>query len=195
MNDLLGDGLGGDGGRGGKRSKQQAVESGDIEMGFAPPPTDQQLAMQQFFTAVEEIKKDMAEIKGLQKDLDQMHERSKTIVKSKEMQRHREEMQVGVRSVVHGGQLARMQPRQLQCCCREAKEEAHGALGQRQEGARHRPESTHPVAHVPVLGLWRSKRRAGWLLAALGRGASERQGSPTLSTWNDVHLCASCRSG
>lgn len=51
--------------------------------------------MQAFFKSVEEIKKDMADIRELQRDVNQMHEKGKTIVKSKEMQRHREDMQVG----------------------------------------------------------------------------------------------------
>jgi hypothetical protein len=51
--------------------------------------------MEEFFSRVEDIKSDMGEIKGRQRDIGAMHERSKTIVRQKEMQRHREEMQVG----------------------------------------------------------------------------------------------------
>jgi hypothetical protein len=55
------------------------------------------MAMQQFFKSVEDIKGDMAEIRGLQRDVMTMHEKSKTIVKSKEMEKHRKDMQVGSR--------------------------------------------------------------------------------------------------
>jgi syntaxin 1B/2/3 len=69
---------------------------GDPESGATPyPPNEADKEMQQFFQRVEQIKVDMTDIKSKQKDLSQQHERSKTIVRSKEMQRHREEMQVG----------------------------------------------------------------------------------------------------
>ena len=70
------------------------VEEVDEEEGVAPPPTEAEREMQQFFRAVEAIKTDMAETRSLQKDILSMHEKSKTIVKSKEMQKHRELMQV-----------------------------------------------------------------------------------------------------
>lgn len=55
--------------------------------------------MQSFFQQVEGVKGDMADIRKLQQDINQMHERGKTIVKSKEMQRHREELQNKINSV------------------------------------------------------------------------------------------------
>jgi len=50
--------------------------------------------MRGFFQNVEAIKADMSEIKALQREVMSMHERSKTIVKSKDMASHREDMQV-----------------------------------------------------------------------------------------------------
>lgn len=96
MNDLLGN----DGGRwgGGQGGAQNPAYSGrgDVEEGFEVPPTEQELVMRQFFTSVEDIKGDMAEIRALQRDVMAMHERSKTIVKSKEMEKHRKDMQVSI---------------------------------------------------------------------------------------------------
>ncbi len=57
-------------------------------------PTEKGQAMRAFFSNVESIKSDMAEIRSLQREVLAMHEKSKTIVKSKDMERHREEMQV-----------------------------------------------------------------------------------------------------
>ncbi len=69
---------------------------GDVEMGeaFVPPPSDQELAMSTFFAAVDEVKKDMAAIRAAQQDIMDMHERSKTLVKSKDVQKSRQKMQV-----------------------------------------------------------------------------------------------------
>lgn len=94
MNDLLGTVRDDYGKRGRSSGGGNPLYGGDEEEGFEAPPNEQELAMRQFFKAVEEIKTDMAEIRGLQREVNQMHEKSKTIVKSKEMQRHREEMQV-----------------------------------------------------------------------------------------------------
>eukprot|EP00197_Chlamydomonas_leiostraca_P011442 CAMPEP_0202869470 /NCGR_PEP_ID=MMETSP1391-20130828/12469_1 /ASSEMBLY_ACC=CAM_ASM_000867 /TAXON_ID=1034604 /ORGANISM="Chlamydomonas leiostraca, Strain SAG 11-49" /LENGTH=310 /DNA_ID=CAMNT_0049549791 /DNA_START=174 /DNA_END=1103 /DNA_ORIENTATION=+ len=99
MNDLLGD-AGGDGGKGrGGRKNPAYSGQGDVEEGFEAPPTEQEMAMQQFFRSVEDIKTDMAEIRGLQRDVMAMHEKSKTIVKSKEMEKHRKEMQDKINQV------------------------------------------------------------------------------------------------
>lgn len=56
--------------------------------------TEKGQAMRAFFSNVESIKSDMAEIRSLQREVISMHEKSKTIVKSKEMERHREDIQV-----------------------------------------------------------------------------------------------------
>jgi paraquat-inducible protein B len=56
----------------------------------------QDLELQAFFCKVEEIKVDMNEIKTRQRQLQQMLERIKSIVHQKEMQQHREQMQVSL---------------------------------------------------------------------------------------------------
>jgi len=61
-----------------------------------PQATDKGQAMRAFFSNVESIKTDMAEIRTLQREVISMHEKSKTIVKSKDMEMHREDMQVRV---------------------------------------------------------------------------------------------------
>jgi syntaxin 1B/2/3 len=55
--------------------------------------------MQRFFKTVEELKSDMAKIRGLQREVTEMNERGKTIVKTKEVQRHQEAMQVSARMI------------------------------------------------------------------------------------------------
>ncbi|GIL79197.1 hypothetical protein Vretimale_16729 [Volvox reticuliferus] len=71
----------------------------DIEDQVAPPPTDAEREMQDFFRKVEQVKLDLATIKDLQKEVLSMHEKGKSIVKSKEMQRHRELMQEKINEV------------------------------------------------------------------------------------------------
>lgn len=95
MNDLLFAVRGGDGGGIGRPYAGYDPEVG----GGMHPPSESEKDMQQFFARVEEIKVDMTDIKAKQKDLQQQHERSKTIVRSKEMQRHREEMQATINEV------------------------------------------------------------------------------------------------
>lgn len=93
--DLLGTVKGGGGGK-----RKPPADGGDVdeidleEDEFAPPPTEAEREMAGFFKAVEAIKIDMAEIRTLQKDILTTHEKSKTIVKTKEMQKQREVMQV-----------------------------------------------------------------------------------------------------
>ncbi|MEW5300696.1 MAG: hypothetical protein WDW38_005370 [Sanguina aurantia] len=94
MNDLLG------AARAGQTSSLYAGEGADLEEGgYHPPPTDSEKEMQEFFKQVEAVKTDMAEIRGLQREVNQMNERSKIIVKSKEMQKHREDMQERINHV------------------------------------------------------------------------------------------------
>lgn len=80
-----------------RASGGEDVDEIDVEEGFTAPPTEAEREMQAFFEKVEDIKKDMIEIKTLQKDINTMHEKSKTIVKTKEMQKQREQMQVSLR--------------------------------------------------------------------------------------------------
>ena len=70
----------------------------DIEKGPSPPPDDappseQELNMQTFFKSVDGIKSDLNEIKVLQREVIEAHERGKTLVKTKEVQKHQEIMQ------------------------------------------------------------------------------------------------------
>ena len=99
MNDLLGGAQAG-GKRGAKyQPDDEGAEEqhGDIEEGGPPPPppTDEEQSMKLFFKSVEALKTDMAEIRGLQREVTDLNEKGKTIVKTKEVQKHQEEMQVG----------------------------------------------------------------------------------------------------
>lgn len=58
-------------------------------MAFSDPP------LQAFFAKIDDIKTDLTSMRTKQRFVQQMHEKSKTIVKAKEMQRSREEMRVG----------------------------------------------------------------------------------------------------
>jgi hypothetical protein len=66
----------------------------DIEAGYTTAQSEKSKEMEQFFGKVEELKQDMSEIRAKQREIQHMHERSKTIVRQKEMQQHRDEMQV-----------------------------------------------------------------------------------------------------
>lgn len=68
----------------------------DIEAGYTASQLDKSKDMGEFFAKVEELKQDMAEIKARQREIIHMHERSKSIVRQKEMQQHRDEMQVRI---------------------------------------------------------------------------------------------------
>eukprot|EP00878_Enallax_costatus_P030487 GHUV01033195.1.p1 GENE.GHUV01033195.1~~GHUV01033195.1.p1 ORF type:complete len:150 (+),score=64.12 GHUV01033195.1:1127-1576(+) len=71
----------------------------DIEAGYTASQQDKGKDMGEFFAKVEELKQDMAEIKSKQREIQHMHERSKTIVRQKEMQQHRDEMQAVINEV------------------------------------------------------------------------------------------------
>lgn len=68
----------------------------DIEAGYTAAQNEKSKDMGEFFAKVEQLKQDMAEMKAKQREVQHMHERSKTIVRQKEMQQHRDEMQVDV---------------------------------------------------------------------------------------------------
>lgn len=93
MNDLLGT-VKGKGSNALYKGEEKGDDGHDEEQGFTPPPSAAETEMQDFFSKVEDVKKDMAEIRSLQKEITTIHEKSKTIVKSKEMQKQREVMQV-----------------------------------------------------------------------------------------------------
>mmetsp|Transcript_23457 Transcript_23457/g.51498 ORF Transcript_23457/g.51498 Transcript_23457/m.51498 type:complete len:312 (-) Transcript_23457:687-1622(-) len=90
MNDLLGNVKKGS-------TLYEGRDDDDVETGLdgapLPPASDKEMSMKRFFEQVEDIKKDLAEIRSLQKEVLQMHEKSKTIVKTKEMQQHQQAMQ------------------------------------------------------------------------------------------------------
>ncbi len=80
---------------GASRARNAESPGFDVEAGFTAQQSQKGKEMDGFFARVEEIKVDLAEIKAKQREIQQQHERSKTIVRKQEMQRHREEMQVG----------------------------------------------------------------------------------------------------
>ncbi len=79
----------------GKNPAYQGME-GDIELGEVGGAANgvQGKAVQQFFRQVEVIKADIAEIRRWQDALKDEHERSKALIKSKEVQQSRQTMQV-----------------------------------------------------------------------------------------------------
>ncbi|KAG2497279.1 hypothetical protein HYH03_004863 [Edaphochlamys debaryana] len=76
-------------------------EEGDVEEQLEPqrPETDAEKEMKAFFQQVEGVKMDLAQIKELQKSVLDMHEKGKTIVKTKDMQKHQETMQDNINAV------------------------------------------------------------------------------------------------
>lgn len=66
----------------------------DIEAGFTTAQSERTKEMDEFFTQVDEVKRTMAAIKGKQREIQRMHEQSKTIVRKADMQQHRAEVQV-----------------------------------------------------------------------------------------------------
>lgn len=91
MNDLLFTVKGQDGNAARARPD---MASYDVEAGYTPQQSEKGKDMDAFFQKVEDVKRDMTEIKAKEREIQQMHERSKTIVRQKEMQQHREDMQV-----------------------------------------------------------------------------------------------------
>jgi hypothetical protein len=89
MNDLLGSA----GNQSPAQRKEEDIELGDIHI-RTDATTDIQQAMQRFFKTVEEIKLELAEIKGLQHEVIEMNENGKALVKTKEVKQHQENMQV-----------------------------------------------------------------------------------------------------
>ena len=70
-------------------------DDADLEDGPPEPPqTDDELSMKEFFRSVEDVKKDMNGIRALQREVTELHDAGKTMVKTKEVQKHQETMQV-----------------------------------------------------------------------------------------------------
>jgi hypothetical protein len=81
--------------KGGESQNGRPVSSlYDVEAGYTANQEEKSKDMDQFFAKVDELKQDMVEIKAKQRELLQMHERSKSIVRPKEMQQHQCDMQV-----------------------------------------------------------------------------------------------------
>ena len=73
---------------------------GDLESGpAAGAGAARSRDLDEFFARVEDVKADMQAIRSRQRDVRAMHERSKTIVRQREMQAHREEMQAAINEV------------------------------------------------------------------------------------------------
>eukprot|EP00877_Chromochloris_zofingiensis_P014435 jgi/Chrzof1/9245/UNPLg00212.t1 len=96
MNDLLFTVKGQDGNAARARPD---MASYDVEAGYTPQQSEKGKDMDAFFQKVEDVKRDMTEIKAKEREIQQMHERSKTIVRQKEMQQHREDMQATINEV------------------------------------------------------------------------------------------------
>jgi hypothetical protein len=92
MNDLLGEVKGREG-LGRRPASPAAAAAFDIE-GGAPAANGRTADMDAFFKQVDDIKKDLTEIKALERQVIQMHDQSKTIVRQKDVQQHRADMQV-----------------------------------------------------------------------------------------------------
>lgn len=73
------------------RGRDRAADY-DVEAGFASAP-GQKEDTDLFFKKVQEIKQDMLEVKTLEREIERMHEESKAIVRTKEMQALRKTMQ------------------------------------------------------------------------------------------------------
>lgn len=73
--------------------EHQPEDFDNLENAQPPEETESDRDMQVFFQKVEEVKGDMNEIKALQREIHQMHEKGKQLVKSKEIQAHQEELQ------------------------------------------------------------------------------------------------------
>eukprot|EP00775_Hariotina_reticulata_P007707 gene7707-7906_t len=92
--------------KGGEAPNGRPVSSlHDIEAGYTTNQAEKSKDMDQFFAKVDELKQDMIEIKAKQRELLQMHERSKSIVRPKEMQQHQGDMQAVISEV---GKLAHL---------------------------------------------------------------------------------------
>jgi polyhydroxyalkanoate synthesis regulator phasin len=87
MNDLLGRIKGSEG----SSSRGQVF---DIEAGLTTAQSERGKEMDEFFAQVEEVKRSIAAIKVKQREIQHMHEQSKTIVRKADMQQHRAEVQV-----------------------------------------------------------------------------------------------------
>jgi len=70
----------------------------DLESGRAggPSTSDGESMMVRFYESVAEVKANLVEIKGMQDEIRDMNETGKTLIKSKDVEKHREDMQVNL---------------------------------------------------------------------------------------------------
>jgi hypothetical protein len=87
MNDLLGTIKGSEG-------SGKGPQVFDIEAGYTTAQSEKTQKMEEFFTQVDEVKRSIAAIRLKQREIQRMHEQSKTIVRKADMQQHRAEVQV-----------------------------------------------------------------------------------------------------
>ncbi len=93
MNDLLGD-IKPTIAAGGYARGPGNSNGGDVEMGSSGGAAGDQDALQSYFREVESIKKEMDGIKAAQRDLMTMHENTKAMIKTREVQQARQAMEV-----------------------------------------------------------------------------------------------------
>jgi hypothetical protein len=93
---------------------------GDLEAGTSSA------GLQAFFTEVDEIKRDLADIKQLQGEVEALHQQGKTIIKSRDVKAHQEVMQNKVNVV---NKLARSAKGKIDALDKENKK-AKDAAGQ-----------------------------------------------------------------
>lgn len=68
----------------------------DIEAGFTTAQSERTKEVDEFFVQVDDVKRAIAAIKTKQREIQRMHEQSKTIVRKADMQQHRAEVQVRI---------------------------------------------------------------------------------------------------
>ena len=91
MNNLLSTVKGAEGVPG--RASAGAALTFDIEAGYTAAQSERTAEMNTFFARVDELKADLQAIRAKQREVQAMHERSKSIVRPREMQTARDEMQ------------------------------------------------------------------------------------------------------
>lgn len=93
MNNILSTVKGADGAPGRASMAAGAGLSFDIEAGYTAAQSERTAEMNTFFARVDELKADLQAIRSKQREVQAMHERSKSIVRPREMQAARDEMQ------------------------------------------------------------------------------------------------------
>ena len=73
-----------------------AVDGGEVRLDIEEgrPRTDEETAMARFYEDIDKLKANIASIRGMQREVKDLNETGKTLVKTKDVHQHREEMQV-----------------------------------------------------------------------------------------------------